>query len=186
MGGAPPQSTPLGLTMETIADYIALSERFRRLPRPAIVGVEGFTGSGKTRLADALATDVGASVVHLDQYVTGEDESLPYSDRLDYSRIQTAIDRAAADSSLLIIEGICLREVLRRSKTSVDLFVYVKRLSENALWHDGFHLEDFETEGAIVENFDEPHRSDFTYHAAERPHEHAHIVFLRVEACDEA
>lgn len=94
-------------------------------------------------------------------------------------------DRATADSSVLIIDGICLREVLRRLNLTVSLFVYVKRLAENGLWHDGFYLEDFETVGTIVENREEPHRSDFTYHSAERPHEHADIIFHRVEAYDE-
>ncbi|MGZ5164027.1 MAG: hypothetical protein ACXWIT_26655 [Burkholderiales bacterium] len=172
--------------METITDYAALSDQVRRLSRPVIVGVEGFTGSGKSSLADALAKDLGAFVAHTDDYVTGEDESLPYPDRLDYGRIQSVVAGAIAGSAMVIVEGICLREALRRSGVSAGLLVYVKRLAENGLWHDGFHLEDYETEAAIVENREEPHRSDFTYHSAERPHEQANIVFHRVEVYDEA
>ncbi|MFZ5877073.1 MAG: hypothetical protein ACOYXU_11775 [Nitrospirota bacterium] len=168
--------------METITDYPTLCGRFLRLPRPCVVGVEGFTGSGKSHLANALAKDAAASVVHTDQYVTGEDASLSYPDRLDYSRIRSAANRATADSPVTIIEGICLREVLRRSNISARVFVYVKRLAGNGLWHDGFHLEDFESGSTMAANLKEPHRSDFIYHSGDRPHEHADIVFHRVEA----
>jgi uridine kinase len=167
--------------METIADYRFLCDHLSRLPRPAIVGVEGFTLSGKSYLADALQKDIGAHVVHIDQYVTGKNALLPYADRLDYRRICSAIEHATAESSLLIIDGICLREVRRRLDLAPGLFVYVKRLTRNGLWHDGFHLEDFESAPETVENLKEPHRSDLSYHSAEHPHEHADLVFHRVD-----
>lgn len=77
--------------METVTDYPSLREHLLHLPRPLIFGVEGFTGAGKSYLADALGRDMGAPVVHTDQYVTGENESLPYAERLDYNRIRSAI-----------------------------------------------------------------------------------------------
>ena len=67
--------------MEVIEDYTTLRKRLRYLGRPAVIGVEGFTGSGKTRLSDDLARDIGGSTIHADEYVTDEDESLTYSDR---------------------------------------------------------------------------------------------------------
>lgn len=172
--------------MEVIEDYTTLRERLRPIGRPAVIGVEGFTGSGKTRLSDDLARDIGGSTIHTDEYVTGEDESLPYPDRLDYSRLRSDITQANADASLIIIEGICLREVLRRLDITANLFLYLKRISEQGLWHDDFNLEDYEGEGAIVENREEPHRSDFAYHSSIRPHEHSDIVFHRTETADEA
>jgi len=168
--------------VETITDYSELRDRVRYLTRPAIVAVEGFVGSGKSHLASALARDVPASVVHIDEYVIGENESLPYPDRLDYNRILAAVESAHSASRVLVIDGICLRESLRRLRVSANYFVYVKRIAQNGLWHDGFHLEDFETKSVIKENREEPHVSDFSYHSAVRPHEMADVVFHRVEA----
>jgi hypothetical protein len=129
---------------------------------------------------------MGASVIHTDEYVTAGDASLPYPERLTYSRILSAVNSAVASSPVTIVEGICLREVLRRSTVAANVFVYVKSVAANGLWDDGFHLEDFQTEGAMPVNLEEPHWSDFTYHAAVRPHERADIMFHRLEAQDEA
>lgn len=167
--------------MEHIADYEELRKRVHGTRRPALVGIEGFTGSGKSYLADALAEDLNAVAVHTDGYVAGEDESLPYWDRIDHHRLAAAVGALRSQAQLTIIEGICLREILQRARLSVALFIYLKRIAENGLWHDGFHLEDFETEGEISENQEEPHRSDFSYHARERPHERADVIFERLE-----
>ena len=172
--------------MERVTDYGQLRDRLRLVRRPALVAIEGFTGSGKSYLADAIARDLNAAVIHTDEYVTGDDESLPYPDRLDCSRIATSVSSFARHASLVLIDGICLRETLRRTDLRADLFIYVKRIAENGLWHDGFHLEDYKTNNAITENQEEPHRSDFAYHVFERPHEHADVIFERVEQHAEA
>lgn len=170
--------------MDRTDDYRALSDRLRSLRRPALIGVEGFTGSGKSKVSEDLGRDLQAGVIHTDEYVAPGDESLPYPDRLDYGRLATAIVNARSTNSLLVVEGICLREVLQRLSLSADPFVYVKRVAGNGLWHDGFHLEDFEAGDSIEENNQEPHRSDFAYHAAARPHEKANLLFERIETDD--
>lgn len=126
--------------MDCADDYQALCDRLRFLPRPARVGVEGFSGSGKSKLSQDLGGDLKAGVIHTDNFVTVGDESLSYPDRLDYKRIATDIEDAGSTKSLILVEGICLRDVLRRLNLSVDFFVYVKRIAGNGLWHDGFHL----------------------------------------------
>jgi len=143
--------------------------------------VEGFTGSGKSKLSNDLGRDLKAAVIHTDEYVLAGDESLPYPDRIDYGRITTAITLARSTSSPIVMEGICLRNILDRLSLSADLFVYVKRVASNGLWHDGFHLEDFEAGNGIEEDCKEPHRSDFAYHAAARPHEQTDLLFERIE-----
>jgi hypothetical protein len=162
-------------------DYRALYDRLRLLRRPAFIGVEGFTGSGKSKLSNDLGRDLEAAVIHTDEYVLAGDESLPYPDRIDYGRITTAITLARSTHSLSIVEGICLREIFYRLSLSADLFVYIKRVASNGLWHDGFHLEDFEAGNGLEEDCEEPHRSDFAYHVAARPDEQADLLFERIE-----
>src|SRR5438094_1939695 len=112
-------------------DYRALCDRLHSFRCPALVGVEGFTGSGKSKLSNDLARDLEAQVVHTDDNVAARDESLPYPDRLDYRRMATTIANAGSPNSLVILEGICLREIIQRLSLSPDLFVYVKRIASN-------------------------------------------------------
>ena len=167
--------------MEALTDVSELCDRLRRLEPPILVAVEGFAGAGKSSLAAALGKDMPAPVIHTDEYVEGEDESLPYSQRLNYDRVAVALRSAQCGASVVIIDGICLRESLRRLGVSASFFVYLKLIAPNGLWHDGLHLEDFDAEG---EDHDrrEPHCSDFRYHLTERPHEQANVEFRRIDA----
>lgn len=183
---APGNSDVTSQQIVRVADYRVLVEMIRGLAPPALVGIEGFTGSGKSHLADALASDLNAFVVHTDSFVMGEDETLDYLKRLDVARIAAATALAVTTHPLIIVEGICLRAVLRCANLSPTMFIYVKRIAENGLWHDGWHLDDFEARDPIAENCEEPHLSDFIYHAAERPHESANVVFERTEQSAES
>ena len=165
--------------METLRSYEALRAKLRVLPKPCVVAIEGFCGSGKSHLADQLGRDVPALVFHIDDFATKHENPPPYLDCLrlpELIDVHTRWDRVTP----WIVEGICLREVLAACAIDASLFIYIKRLSANGrLWHDGFHLENFEAESAIEL---EPHLSDLKYHSRVRPHERADITYLRVEA----
>jgi hypothetical protein len=163
--------------MEEITDYNALRPRIRASGVNAVVGIEGFCGSGKSYLADRLGRDLIESVVvHTDDYATGDDETVPYVDRIDYRRLRHAVSSA---SGMVIVDGICLRPIMRRLGLTPALFVYVKCISVTGLWHDGLHLEDFADDPRNQHH--EPHRSDFRYHSDERPHERADIAYCHRE-----
>lgn len=144
----------------------------------SLIGLEGFTLSGKTYLADALGKVVPMCVFHTDDYTTKFDELPPYPECVDIRRLLSALETRDV-SRAAIIEGICLRDVLARINITPALYVYVKRISEQGLWHDGFCLESFEA----CDNHDlhEIHLSDFRYHQRLRPHEQADIIFNRIE-----
>lgn len=163
-----------------MSEFSVLRDYVRSIANPGVIAIEGFTGSGKSHLADALGSELCFPVIHTDEYVIGDDESLPYPDRLDYARLRLTLD-GNGSGTVALFDGICARESLRRLNVRANHFIYVKRIGENGLWYDGFHLEDFETEQAVVENNEQPHLSDFRYHVAERPHENADVIFERVE-----
>lgn len=91
------------------------------------------------------------------------------------------VDKLNGKFPCIVVEGICLLEVMERARRNLDTLVYVKRISEQGLWHDGFHLEDYVTNRAITENEQGLHKSEFDYHAAKVPHEKAEIIFERTE-----
>lgn len=161
--------------MQEQRDIAALCQHLGELPRPLLVAIEGFMCSGKSFLANALGAELGGTVVHTDDFVGPGNQSLPYPQRIRYRLLATSL----RSDPITLIEGICLRQVLARANAEATIFIYVKRLSSNGLWNDGFHLEDFQENAQSV--LTEPGMSDLHYHATIRPHDLADIVFCRAE-----
>jgi uridine kinase len=156
-----------------LADLVV---RIEHLPLPAVIGVEGFTGSGKSHLADDLAARLSATAVHLDSFLPAPaGGSQPYVERLDLPALAAALQ---ADP-VVVVEGICLRDALDRIGGALDFAVYVRRISTVGLWHDGLDMDDFEAGQTVTR--DEPERSDMLYHCARRPHTLADCVIDRRE-----
>jgi len=84
----------------------------------AIIGVDGYLGAGKTTVATRLSKQTGYGCVHLDDYLNPHKGGVV--ENLDLSALQ-----AAAGERPLIIEGLCLLEVLERLQISADFLVYV-------------------------------------------------------------
>lgn len=161
-------------TPVTIED---LCSRLRLLSPASIVGLEGFSGSGKTKLAEQLRVRVPAAVLHVDSFARRLDQPLPYIECLDIDGLRRCLEQRG-QSRPTVVEGICLRDVLAHVGQTPAILIYLRRIGRNGLWYDGSHLEEFE---ARQEGTPEPHRSDLEYHARVRPHEHADLVYERVE-----
>lgn len=99
--------------VKSIAEYPALRDYIRQINGYALVAFDGFTGSGKSYVTTALSNELAIHVVHTDDFVIGEDESLPYPDRLDYNQLRLPLQRAHESSVIILLEGICVRECLR-------------------------------------------------------------------------
>lgn len=135
-------------------------------------------GSGKTHLSNTLGTALGWQVLHTDDFVARKDTGEPYVEVLDLPILKQQISTAVQAGSV-VVDGICLGEVMGRLGLNAAVTVYVKRMAANGLWHDGFHLDDFEADPSSVPS--EPGISDCRYHLRERPHERARFEFHRVE-----
>ena len=128
-------------------------------------------------LADAL----DGMRVSLDCYVDLGSDSPSYLGKLKIKYLERDITRLKAKFGYVVIEGICLLEVLKAVSVAPDIRIYVKRISEQGLWHDGFHLEDYVGERTIKENEKGLHKCVFEYHTEMLPHENVDIIFERVE-----
>src|SRR5262249_33856889 len=93
-----------------------LTLRLGTLPAGAIAGLEGFCGSGKTKLADPLSVRVPMSVCHVDSFAKKFDQPPPYTECLDLGALRLVLEQRDYSRPTLV-EGICLRDVL----TLVDL-----------------------------------------------------------------
>lgn len=138
-------------------------------------------GSGKTTVANQLGDDLCAPVVSLDGYVVIKGGDHAYPSRIDRARLVRDVLRHSR-SRLVLIEGICLRAVLRRTGLRLAATAYVMRLSQGGLWHDGLNLEDFVAGRALDVDLLEPHASDHRYHAIYAPEKAAQFILERRES----
>ena len=183
-------SGPLGIQMDSYSittkptemqSFNELVECIRKIVDSnviEVIGIEGCLTSGKSYLGNQLIRAFKARLVSTDDSRNDKDHtSTPYLDTLDLSRMHTAIDDIMQTGKLVIVEGICLRSILKRIDLTADLFVYVKTLSENIdddVWHYGYDIESFE-EGE--KQHQEPYISDLKYHSRVRPHERADLIY---------
>jgi len=145
------------------------------------VWVEGFSQAGKSIFASKLAVALGwEPVIHLD-HMTLDLEKQPdsprYADHLDRDRILRDVESGRP----LVVEGVCLRDVVEGMRRSAAMRIYVARVSRpgtgSVIWHDGAELLDTEREADdnwLV-------RDIIAYHRREQPHKTCDTVLVRVE-----
>lgn len=165
------------------------------------IGIDGVKGAGKSHLADELSVLLGIPVLDVDDYLHQHQGG--YVDFIDYPALATALRSMPA----LILNGVCLRQVLANVGMDLDGHVYVMRM-RNGLWvdeHDCVFPDgvdaaidalaedaamvssylDEPVEHVVVERDDESRQLTFEvmrYHAEFLPHEEADVIYERGDA----
>jgi hypothetical protein len=185
--------------MKTVVTDVAGLIAAVRDRKPQRIGIDGLDGTGKSYLSLAIASELNAVVIELDEYV--EKNHGGYVAFIDYPSVAARI----ADNPSFVLEGVCLLDVAQRLGIHLDCLIYVKRMSSGGFWADEDECEfplgieeairqsrrntelmlEFEaqqegrpyTAGAA----DEPSLGEeiMRYHAKYRPHAIADITFCR-------
>ena len=142
----------------------------------------------QNHLANRLASDLQCGRIETDESsnellyperLAEDTRDTPYVDCLDFQDLSERLEAELDRHRMAIVEGICLKDTLARIDQNSDLIVYIKRISRSsALWHDGFHLEDFEEGQRPSRGL---HRDVLENHTRTRPHERAEIVLVHGE-----
>lgn len=147
--------------------------------RSFVIGIDGFMESGKSRFVMQLASELGGFRISFDSYLEPGSDEPHYIDKLHLKYLSEDLKKIREKFQIIVIEGICLLEVLDRIGFQLDYKLYVKRIGINGLWYDGDHLNDYMEGRAIQENGSSLHKSEFDYHAERLPHENVDYVYER-------
>lgn len=151
-----------------------------------IIGIDGADGSGKTTLSKEIGQHLGLPILNLDDYLIRSQGS--YVDHLKYNELLEFIE---INKNTLIIEGLCLIDVLKRIDLQLDCFIYVKLMNNIGEWLDE---EECDIKGSVNEMIQELGRrvkmvepecqgisifreEIISYHKRSRPFEKADIIF---------
>ncbi len=162
----------------TTIDELHAALRATRSSRSIFVGVEGHSTSGKTTLAKDLADLTAGKWFGTDTYGRQRRSGENYPDLIDVERLGHDIALAFA-YPLVVIEGICLRDVLDRAGLQPDAFVYVKRISPAGLWVDD--LANHVISGEPNPELSWVDTQSVLYHLRRSPLEQADLTYLYLE-----
>ncbi|MBU9247802.1 hypothetical protein [Burkholderia multivorans] len=129
-----------------------------------------------------LAGRLKCPAIDLDQYL--DRQRGEFVNALRLPELASVIEQARQQSPVVLIAGVCMREVLMRLKREADMHVYVQRNSRTGIPSDldFLDLED----GNQLDDTLAPLLSDLdleiaAYHARHRPRRNADLVYIRTE-----
>lgn len=166
------------------------------------IGIDGVDGAGKSSLAKVLSETLSIAAINVDDFL--EKDKGNYVAYIDRKRLSNEVKHAEDG---FVIEGVCLLDVLAEVNITLDLLIYIKRMSEHDQWRD-------QDECDIEENIDDfvarhvaslkefciaeariegrrfieadfcfpPLREEiFRYHHRNNPHKNADVIYARKE-----
>lgn len=177
--------------MEAIifTDEYALIESIENLSLKSsgIVSIDGVDGVGKSTLACKIAEELSLPYIEIDTFV--QEQQGGYIDHIDYDRLSESIKQAIITNQVIILEGICVQQVLKKLDLNSNAKVYVRVMNNYGFWMDRirFFPPDKSADEMIAERkakrFSLGHVEDIIqYHYTFKPHENADYIFERRKA----
>jgi adenylate kinase family enzyme len=163
---------------ETVDDRTTLATRVKAIGA-GLVALDGCHGAGKTCLANWIGTTQNIKVIHTDDFLQPRTGAFVQALRME--EIRTAISEAHCETNVVILDGLCARDVLEQLGITASMFIYVQRTSEMGVPGD-FRILDYECECEIWEPRvleDELDRELADYHRRQKPRRWADILFIR-------
>ena len=171
------------------ADEHALIKSIKNLSliSPGIVSIDGVDGVGKSTLACKIAEEMSLPYIEIDTFV--QEQQGGYIDHIDYDRLSESIKQAIITNHVIILEGICVQQVLKKLGLNSYAKVYVKVIDNYGFWMDQirFFPPDKSADEMIAERkakrFSLGHVEDIIrYHYTFKPHENTDYIFERRKA----
>lgn len=176
-----------GVTTTNIDELQQLILARATLQPGTVIGIDGINGSGKSCLAEQLAPLLRAKHINLDDFLNPSQGG--FLNHLRYDELRKVISQAMAEGPV-IVEGVCLREVLRRLCLEAELHIYIKHNIVCGYWQGGSFLNSGFLDEALAEEKERALRDDadtlsglrlelINYHHKYLPHENPDFVYER-------
>jgi len=154
---------------------------------PCIISIDGVDGVGKSTLACRIKKELGFSHLEIDTYVQKRQGG--YIDHIGYEQLSVTIKHAIAENHDIIIEGICVQQVLSQLNINSNVRVYIRVKDSYGFWMDQMRF--FPPEKTADEMIAERKRKGFPfghvediirYHYTFKPYEKADYILERLKA----
>src|SRR4051794_31731865 len=164
---------------ETTSDPARVAELIASIGA-GIVLLDGCTQSGKTTLGHCICCRLGTDIVSLveaDQHLERKQDR--YVGALRVDRLKEAIAWASRRSPIVLLDGVCAREIAECAEVTPALSVYVQRNTAAGPEGDQDILDAEKGYGgdADLSSLD---KEIYAYHARHKPRRNADIIYIRV------
>ncbi|MCF8088994.1 MAG: hypothetical protein K9K63_13095 [Desulfotignum sp.] len=160
------------------------------LKSPGIVSIDGIDGVGKSTLACKISEDLSLPRIEIDTFI--QEQQGGYIEHIDYYRLNEKIKQTIIAGHVIILEGICIQQVLKRLSLNSNTKIYVKVINvigNHYLWMDqmqffppGKSADEMIAE-RMAKRYSLGHVEDIIrYHYTFKPHENADYIFERRKA----
>lgn len=143
------------------------------------IGIDGFAGVGKSRLATEIARRLCGKVISVDKHV--ERHKGAYTECVRCPEVR---DQLFSEQRPVVLEGVCLRAVAERCQIYVHTHIYVRCINRRGSWqkeHEEICLEARPLQEIKAQEVElgAPRLTQILidYHRQHRPFQRADIVF---------
>ena len=91
-----------------------------------IIGIDGAPFSGKSTLAGTLTVQIRAESFSFDKGYIPTNPKGRYPDYVDAKKLKSDVESALERGAKVVIEGPCLRSILKKVNIHPDLIIYVR------------------------------------------------------------
>ncbi len=154
------------------------------LNSPSIISIDGVDGVGKSTIACKIAEELSVPHIEIDAFV--QEQQGGYIKYIDYDRLGERIVHERISNQTIVVEGICVQQILNKLSLTSDVTVYVKVIDVYGFWTHQMRLfpPDKSADEVINERkakgFPLGHEEDvIRYHYTYRPYENADYIFER-------
>jgi hypothetical protein len=118
-------------------DVVEHVKRITTASQTRLIAIDGFDGCGKTMLARTLRDHLACQLIEIDDFLNRNE--VGYVEHLRYEDLKVVLAEGISNDHLVVIEGICILEVLARLAAVSDVHIYVKRVrlfGSTVYWSD--------------------------------------------------
>jgi len=124
------------MVIRDVNELVDLIDAKRQIEAIKIISVDGINGSGKTYISKILCNRLGMVYFDVDELYMEKNKGR-YIDFVKYQNLKDDISKFVSNGKTVLIDAVCVLQILDNINANSDLKIYVKRLQYWNYWFDG-------------------------------------------------